>query len=64
MGKVAFESEINGHRIILDASKDSGGENRGPIPPSPLYMNSVKKTGSMTIKSGKPLTCPRRSTAG
>jgi len=40
MGNVAFESEINGHRIILDASKDSGGENRGPTP-KPLMLSSL-----------------------
>jgi putative redox protein len=29
---LAFESEINGHKLILDASPAVGGEDRGPRP--------------------------------
>jgi putative redox protein len=29
---MSFESEINGHKIIVDAAKEFGGENRGPRP--------------------------------
>lgn len=29
---MAFESEINGHKIMIDADNEVGGENRGPRP--------------------------------
>ncbi|HOW41175.1 MAG TPA: OsmC family protein [Bacteroidales bacterium] len=29
---MAFETEVNGHKIILDASEEGGGENKGPRP--------------------------------
>jgi putative redox protein len=29
---MSFESEVNGHKIILDASTEGGGENKGPRP--------------------------------
>ncbi len=30
MGNMAFETEMNGHKLILDAAPENGGENRGP----------------------------------
>lgn len=32
LNKMAFESEVNGHKIILDAGPEVEGENRGPRP--------------------------------
>ena len=29
---MSFESEINGHKIIIDAKEEVGGQNRGPRP--------------------------------
>ena len=29
---MAFESEVNGHKLIIDAGPASGGEDRGPRP--------------------------------
>ncbi|MCB8995486.1 MAG: OsmC family protein [Bacteroidales bacterium] len=29
---MAFETSVNGHKIILDASEEGGGENLGPRP--------------------------------
>ncbi|NPA44527.1 MAG: OsmC family protein [Chlorobi bacterium] len=31
-GKMAFEWEVNGHKIMIDAMENVGGENRGPRP--------------------------------
>jgi len=31
---MAFEAEVNGHKIIIDAGQHVGGENRGPRPKS------------------------------
>lgn len=35
---MAFETEVNGHKIIIDAEPSVGGENRGPRPK--LFMLS------------------------
>lgn len=32
LGKMAFETEINGHKIVVDADESIGGENKGPRP--------------------------------
>lgn len=32
LGNMAFEAETNGHKIVLDAEPEVGGENRGPRP--------------------------------
>ncbi len=34
INNMAFETEANGHKIVLDSASDSGGENRGPRPKS------------------------------
>jgi len=34
VNNMVFESEINGHKILIDAIPESGGENRGPRPKS------------------------------
>lgn len=34
---MAFEAEVNGHKIIIDAAEAVGGENRGPRP-KPLML--------------------------
>lgn len=31
-GNMAFETVLNGHKIVIDASEDNGGENLGPRP--------------------------------
>lgn len=31
-GKMAFEWEVNGHNVIIDAKENVGGENKGPQP--------------------------------
>lgn len=32
LGNMAFESEVSGHKLIMDAGPSSGGEDRGPRP--------------------------------
>jgi putative redox protein len=34
LSNMAFETEINGHKIVIDAVPEVGGENRGPRPKS------------------------------
>ena len=40
VGKMEFETEINGHHLILDTTETNGGENKGPIP-KPLILSSL-----------------------
>ncbi len=37
---MSFETEVNGHRIVMDASPESGGEDRGPRP-KPLILSAL-----------------------
>jgi putative redox protein len=39
LSNMAFESEIDGHKIIIDADPEAGGENLGPKPK--LFMLSA-----------------------
>ncbi len=32
LDKMAFETEVNGHKIVLDADESVGGEDQGPRP--------------------------------
>ncbi len=42
---MAFEAEVNGHKIILDAAEPVGGENRGPRPKPLLLVGLAGCTG-------------------
>lgn len=47
---MAFEADINGHKILLDASEESGGENRGPRP-KPLMLVALAGCTGMDVVS-------------
>ncbi len=47
---MAFESEINGHKIKLDASPEVGGENKG-VRPKPLMLLSLAGCTAMDVIS-------------
>ncbi len=32
INNMSFETEVNGHKIVLDASSEAGGEDKGPRP--------------------------------
>ena len=49
-GKMSFESEVNGHKIILDADDKVGGENKGPRP-KPLLLVSLAGCTGMDVAS-------------
>jgi len=40
LSNLAFESDVNGHKILLDADSSAGGENRGPRP-KPFMLLSL-----------------------
>jgi putative redox protein len=47
---MAFEAEINGHKIILDAAEPVGGEDRGPRP-KPLMLTALAGCTGMDVVS-------------
>ena len=47
---LAFETELNGHKIILDAEDEVGGRDRGPRP-KPLMMVSLAGCTAMDVIS-------------
>ena len=50
MNNMAFESEINGHKIIIDADSSVGGENRGPRP-KPFMLAALGGCTAMDVIS-------------
>ena len=45
---MAFEADVNGHKITLDASETVGGENRGPRP-KPLMLTALAGCTGMDV---------------
>lgn len=50
IGNMAFETEINGHKIIMDASPEVGGENLGPRP-KPFMLSALAGCTGMDVIS-------------
>ena len=50
MGKMQFNSLINGHTIIMDAPARVGGEENGPIP-KPLILTALSGCTGMDVVS-------------
>ena len=48
--KMAFEADVDGHKIMLDAAEAVGGENKGPTP-KPLLMVSLGGCTGMDVIS-------------
>lgn len=44
-GNLAFEIDLNGHKIITDSSIENGGDNLGPSPKSLLLAGLIGCTG-------------------
>lgn len=49
-GKMAFESDMNGHKIVVDAHPEVGGEDKGPRP-KPLMLTSLGGCTGMDVIS-------------
>jgi putative redox protein len=47
---MSFESEINGHKIIIDAKEEVGGQDRGPRP-KPVMLAALGGCTSMDVVS-------------
>ena len=48
MGKMQFNSLINGHTVIMDAPENVGGEDAGPIP-KPFILTALSGCTGMDI---------------
>ncbi|WP_321373567.1 OsmC family protein [uncultured Draconibacterium sp.] len=48
--KMAFEAEVNGHKIMLDAAEAVGGEDCGPRP-KPLMLTALAGCTGMDVIS-------------
>ncbi len=48
--KMAFEAEVSGHKIILDASPEVGGENKG-VRPKELLLAALSGCTAMDVIS-------------
>ncbi|HOZ30972.1 MAG TPA: OsmC family protein [Bacteroidales bacterium] len=49
-GKMSFTSEVDGHKITIDAKPDFGGEDRGPRP-KPLILTALGGCTAMDVIS-------------
>lgn len=47
---MAFETEINGHKLVLDATENVGGKDRGPRP-KPMMMVALAGCTGMDVVS-------------
>jgi putative redox protein len=47
---MAFEAEVNGHKMIMDAAAEVGGENRGPRP-KPFLLAALAGCTGMDVVS-------------
>jgi putative redox protein len=47
---MAFETEVNGHKLYLDANEEVGGKNRGPRP-KPFMMVALAGCTGMDVVS-------------
>ncbi len=50
LDNMAFEADVNGHKVILDAAAPVGGENRGPRP-KPLMLTALAGCTGMDVVS-------------
>lgn len=50
LGKMAFETDLGGHSLIIDADQSVGGENRGPRP-KPLMLAALAGCTAMDVIS-------------
>lgn len=50
LDKMAFEASINGHKIILDAEPEAGGEDKGPRP-KPFMLTALGGCTAMDVIS-------------
>ena len=47
---MAFETDFDGHKIIVDSSPEFGGKDKGPLP-KPLLLNALTGCTAMDVVS-------------
>src|SRR4051812_5584299 len=67
-GKMEFEAEMEGHKVIMDAPERVGGEDHGPIP-KPFVLTALTGCTGMDVvallrKRGKTLRSFRLHASG
>ncbi|MEO9964149.1 MAG: OsmC family protein [Reichenbachiella sp.] len=50
IGNMAFEADVDGHRIVMDAGEEVGGQNKGPKP-KPLLLVALAGCTGMDVIS-------------
>ena len=50
LDEMAFETELNGHKLVIDANESVGGKDRGPRP-KPLMMVALAGCTGMDVVS-------------
>jgi putative redox protein len=50
IGGMAFETDMDGHKIVVDAYPEFGGENKGPSP-KPLVLTALSGCTGMDVVS-------------
>lgn len=58
---MAFETNLNGHKIILDASEENGGQNLGPRPKGLMLLALGGCTGMDVVSILKKMRVPYHS---
>jgi len=48
--KMSFTNEVDGHKFVIDAKEDVGGENKGPKP-KPLMLSALAGCTAMDVIS-------------
>jgi putative redox protein len=49
-GDMAFEAELDGHKVLMDAAQDNGGQDSGPRP-KPMLLASFSGCSGMDVIS-------------
>ena len=49
-GDMAFEADLEGHKVLMDAAKDNGGQDSGPRP-KPLLLAALTGCSGMDVAS-------------
>lgn len=50
LGNMAFEAEVGGHKLLMDAAEEAGGEDRGARP-KPLLLAALTGCSGMDVVS-------------
>lgn len=58
MGDMAFEAEVNGHKLVLDVPEEAGGHDLGPRPKPLMLLALAGCTGMDIVVMAKKMRVP------